>query len=104
MAVKTSSELLDSIKGILGDNTSDEAIALLEDVSDTLKANEKPSDGVNWQEKYEQNDAAWREKYRNRFFNSPADEGDDEPDDTDLPKDEPQKELTTYEELFKESD
>ena len=36
MAIKTKDELIQSLNAVLGDNASDEALALMEDVSDTL--------------------------------------------------------------------
>ena len=44
---------------------SDEDLALIEDVSDTLTS---LSESENWKEKYETNDAEWRTKYRERFL------------------------------------
>lgn len=67
--VKTKDELLASIKSKFGDDTSDETIALLEDISDTL---DTTKDGADWKKKYEDNDKMWREKYTSRFFDSPA--------------------------------
>lgn len=78
MAIKTQEELLNGIKGLLADNTSDEAITLLEDVTDTLKdLSEKSAntDNEDWKKKYEDNDKEWRQKYRDRFFNTGSDDG-----------------------------
>ena len=73
--VRTKDELLASIKDRFKDDTSDETISFIEDVSDTIK---------DWKSKYEENDKQWREKYRDRFFNS---EGDDpKPLDEEPPK------------------
>ena len=49
-------------------------------------------DSENWQQKYEQNDAEWRDKYKKRFF-----EKDKEPED-----DEQEVKKNTFESLFKE--
>lgn len=74
-------ELLNSIKSRLGDDTSDEALKFLEDVSDTISDYETKS-SQDWKSKYEENDAEWRRKYKERFFEGtpvqPADVG--EPD------------------------
>ena len=69
MAVKSKDELLASIKSKFGDDTSDETITLLEDISDTL---DTVKEGVDWQKKFEDNDKMWREKYTSRFFDAPA--------------------------------
>ena len=99
MAILSRDELFNKIKVRIGEDTSDEAISLLEDLNDTLtdlttKAN---GDGVNWQEKYNELDSTWRKKYRDRFF-----AGKDEPDpDVDDPlPDEVHNNPKTYDELF----
>ena len=98
MAVKTKDELLNSIRAKIGDDQSDEAISLIEDISDTYDTLESKAnpDGIDWKTKYEENDATWRQKYRDRFFNSDGenDDKDDKSDDSDV------KPLT-YENLFK---
>lgn len=99
MAVKTKDELMSSIRARIGDDQSDEAIALVEDFSDTYddmqsKAN---GDGKDWKTMYEQNDQEWRKKYRDRFFNNDGNtdnNNDYESDGEDKP--------LTYENLFKE--
>ena len=75
MAIKTQEELLNSIKELLKDDTSDESISLLEDVSDTLTELSANQDTENWKQKYEDNDKQWRQKYRDRFFNTGSEEG-----------------------------
>lgn len=79
--VKTKDELMASIKSKFGDDTSDETIALLEDISDTL---DTTKDGSDWKKKFEDNDKMWREKYTSRFFDSPAEPSHPaEPNDPD---------------------
>lgn len=93
--IKKKSELLDSIKAKFGDDTSDEAIALIEDVSDTLDDyDSKVADSTNWKQKYEENDAQWRQKYTDRFFNS----GDDDVTPEENKNDKP--EVKTFDDLF----
>lgn len=101
MAVRTKEELLNIIKDRIGEDTSDEAIAFVEDVSDTLNDYEQKAtntDSENWKTKYEENDKKWRERYRERFF-SKAEENEDDLDDND----EDVKTLT-YDELFEEKE
>lgn len=94
MAVKTKDEILNSIKERIGDDSSDEALGFIEDVSDTFSDLETRATGMeNWKEKYEENDKEWRERYRERFFSSSEDEDDDFGDD--------KKEIKTFEDLFK---
>lgn len=64
MAKKTLDEILTAVKNIVGDKiTTDEAIALVEDITDTMTP-----DGENWEQKYIDNDRAWRERYTTRFY------------------------------------
>lgn len=91
MAVLSFDELIAKIKTKIGEDTSDESIELLEDVTDTFNAN---NDGKDWKTKYEENDKEWRKKYIDRFSGS----GDSEHDE------EEEEEKTTFEELFKEED
>lgn len=100
MAVKTKEEILSLIKDHLGDDTSDSALQLVEDINDTLDSLNKPADDEDWKTKYEQNDAEWRKRYRDRFFNTGSSENEDneaseeeEPEETNDP--------VTFEDLFK---
>jgi hypothetical protein len=99
MAIKSKEELLASIKNRFGEDTSDDALSLYEDLSDTITdfENKAKGDGVDWKKKYEDNDRDWREKYRDRFFNGGSDE-----DDKDDPLVPPVKKQYKFEDLFKE--
>lgn len=97
MAVRTTEEILESIKTRVGDSTEDADLEFLEDVTDTLSDLKSKTEGQeDWKTKYEENDKQWREKYRDRFFS-----GDDnnppvnnpEPDDED-------EEPKTFTDLF----
>lgn len=96
MAVKTREEILTAVKARVGDQTDDETIAFLEDITDTLSDLETKAqgDGTDWKAKYEENDAEWRKKYTERFYSSePNDDPESpKPDDTPKPK--------TFAELF----
>lgn len=95
MAVRSREEILNSIRERVGEQNDDETIAFIEDVTDTFTDLETRAngDGVNWKEKYEENDASWRKKYTDRFFSGEPSEPEPEP--------EPEEKLT-YESLFKE--
>ena len=68
VAVKTIEEIIASVQSRIGDDTSDDALTLLEDVSDTLNDfNLRLTDSGDWKTKYEENDKKWREKYKERF-------------------------------------
>lgn len=94
--VRTKEEILNLVKDILKDDTSDSALSLVEDLSDTLD-NVTTSDDTDWKTKYEENDAQWRQRYRDRFFSKPAQE-EEEPDD---PVPEVTNEPKTFSDLFK---
>lgn len=96
MAVKTREEILEELKVRVGEQTDDETIAFLEDVTDTLSDLETKAkgDGTDWKTKYEENDAEWRKKYTERFYSS-----DPEPD-IDKHKTEESQNPKTFAELF----
>lgn len=101
MAVKTREELLDIIKAKVGDDTSDDAIAFIEDITDTLADYEGKianSENEDWKTKYEENDKMWREKYRERFFSKNVDVDEDEEIEDDGTK------QLSYEDLFEEKE
>lgn len=87
--IRTSDELINAVKERLGDDTSDDALALLEDVSDTLgDYDAKLTDTTDWKAKYEELDTSWRQKYRDRFMSgsSQEDEKDEDPEEKPAPK------------------
>lgn len=95
MAVRTTEEILESIKTRVGDSTEDADLEFLEDVTDTLSDLKSKTEGQeDWKTKYEENDKMWREKYRDRFFEKKDPESEPEPE----PEPEPPK---TFEDLFK---
>ena len=79
MAVISKEDLLKRISERIGDDNSDEALSLLEDVSDTITDFEErdsedwKTKSEDWKTKYEENDAKWRKKYRERFENEAPD-------------------------------
>lgn len=97
--IRTKDELIKAVSEFIGENDADEAIAILEDVTDTLEDFEKRADGdgEDWKKKYEDNDKSWREKYRSRFVKSSVTDEDFAEDE-----DEDEEEIKTYEELFEE--
>lgn len=94
MAIKSNEDLMNGIRSILGDRTDEEALGLLEDMDDTLK-DYATNANIDWKNKYDENDAAWKQKYRDRFFRTVVDEDD-------KLKDEPEEKKLTYDSLFKE--
>ena len=102
MAVLSKSELMEKLKGVIGDKSDDETLAYIEDVNATL--DEKKTDDTEWQKKYEENDKEWREKYKKRFFEQSGNEGNEgnKNDDEGNVNDEETEEKTIekFEDLF----
>lgn len=96
MAVRTRQELLDSVREIIGDSTDDNVLSVLEDLTDTIDDYESRSDVEDWKTKYEQNDAEWRNRYKERFFSS---EVDTQEEVSDIDEEE-EEQITSYEDLF----
>lgn len=97
MAIKSREDLLKSLNTLIGDNSTDENLAILEDVTDTLKDyEEKTADQTDWKTKYEQNDADWRKKYKERFLSGESIKDEQE---EDVKKD---SKTLTFDSLFKE--
>ena len=100
MAIKSKDEILEQIQARFGEDTSDETISFLEDVTDTFTDLETRAsgDGVDWKAKYEENDNEWRQKYRDRFFSPEVNDNEgDTVVDTNLDDSEPPK---TFDDLF----
>lgn len=105
MAVVTRDELMERIRSRIGEDTSDEALALIEDFTDTFTDLETRS-GEDWKSKYDELDKTWREKYKARFFQKPDDKETDpedikEDNEEDL-KDESKEK--SFDELFTEKE
>ena len=100
--IKSKEELIEEIRAVVGDDTSDNVIALIENVSDTMTELET-SDGEEWKQKYEENDKMWREKYISRFTEGTT-EGATEPtaEPTTEPKEDDEEKEKTFEDLFEE--
>lgn len=87
MAKRTFAELVEQIKAYTGERDDDETLNLMEDINDTL------NNETDWQARYNENDKAWRAKYKQRFETGTA----DEPDEPDEPEEKPM----TFDQLFK---
>ena len=112
MAVRSKDEILASIRTRIGNDTSDEAIALVEDINDTFDdlsvrvteagdwKDKYEKNDAEWKEKYEKNDADWRTKYTDRFF-TPSDEDPMDKIGKELEKEQPDEtKRMSYDDLF----
>lgn len=106
MAITSKDAILTKVKELLGDSTSDEALSLFEDISDTFdSATAQSKSDEEWQKKLDETERQWREKYRDRFFGTETDEDPIKPDPQDLTNlGEAEEKKMTYEDLFKEVD
>lgn len=87
MAVKTKAEIMSALSERLGESTDDATLEFIGDLQDTLTDFEtRTADQTKWKEKYEQNDADWRRKYKQRFFSGDGGSQPEEEDDDDEPK------------------
>lgn len=77
MAVLSKEDLIAKLTTSFGENLSDDNISLLEDVSDTIDAFSGTED---WKTKYEENDASWRKRYKERFEGKEDDSHENEPE------------------------
>lgn len=103
MAVLSKEEFMNRLQERIGEDTSDEAMTFIEDMTDTFNDMETRSNDNNdseWKQKYDELDKSWRKKYKDRFFNSettPADVKEEQ--EEDVIDDTEEK---TYADLFEE--
>lgn len=96
--VKSKEEIIASLKSIIGEDNSDEAITLLEDVTDTLSVDNSAitAELEEMKQKYTDLDNEWRKRYRDRFY------GDVDTSEDDVLKDALAPQALTYDSLFEE--
>lgn len=70
MAVLNREEFFARLDTRLANDTSDEGIAFLEDMTDTYNDLERKAngDGVDWEARCREIDESWKKRYRHRFF------------------------------------
>ena len=98
--IRSYEEIMDAVKTRLSDDTSDEALSFIEDISDTLKAGNN-NEAEELKKKLEENDKMWRKKYMDRFFNNDVDKDiEKETDNSNMSDQEEPEAPQTFEELF----
>lgn len=86
MAVRTQEELMNQFNAIIGEeNTSDDVLAFMTDMRDTLSDSGSETIASLRQEKDEL-DKSWRKKYRDAFMGHREDIKSDEDDDPPKPR------------------
>lgn len=103
MAIRTREELINSINARIGEDTSDEALALMEDVTDTLQDLETKAngDGKDWKAEYEKLDKDWREKYKARFLSGEDNNNDNDDNNNNDNDDNDEAKTYNFDDLFK---
>lgn len=99
MAIKTKDEIINQLKTKFGEESDDEVIGILEDITDTIDDyNTRLSDSTDWKTKFEDNDKEWRKKYTDRFYNKESQPDPNTGSDSEQHPEKPK----TFDDLFKE--
>ena len=94
MAVLSREDLMKRLNEALGEDAD---VSIMEDVADTYDAVADHSDADEWERRYNENEAAWRKRYRDRF-----ESGTPDPTGTNTEEDQQEDEIKvkTFDELF----
>lgn len=70
MSILNRDEYFEAVHQMVGDDTSEEAITFLENMTDTYNDMESRSSGdsAEWERKLNALDESWKKRYRHRFF------------------------------------
>lgn len=70
MSILSKEDFFTAVQNRIGTDSSDDAVKFMEDITDTYTdlVNRATGDGTDWKQKYEENDKAWAERYKARFF------------------------------------
>ena len=94
MAIRSKEEIIKSLTALIGENDSDEALTMVEDVSDTIDSLNE-NNGEDWKNRYDELDKSWRKRYKERFLSGPDKKEEEE-------KDAEEKKTYKFEDLFEE--
>ena len=73
MPVLNKEDFLQRLQSRIGEDTSDEALQFLEDMTDTyndFESRTENTDSDEWKTKYDELDQSWRQRYKERFLNT----------------------------------
>ena len=104
---RTKDELLAALNKLLGeDNTSDAAIAMIEDISDSFDAAPTEPDAALMKqvEDLQAQLEAWKRKYRDRFLGKPDEETEAEETETEAEGEKPDGDRITIKDIFKKKE
>lgn len=66
--IKSKDEIIAEVNRLIGEEASDDVLAILENVTDTMEDYERRiAESGDWKAKFDENDRAWRDRYRERF-------------------------------------
>lgn len=71
MAILNRDDFFTRVREHIGEDSSDDSIAFLEDMTDTYNDMEeriRNTDGEDWKKRFEELDESWKKRYRHRFF------------------------------------
>lgn len=71
---RTREEIMSKLQTIVGEDTSDEVLEFVQDVSDTIGDDTSAQRIAELEQQIETNDKEWRRKYRDAFFTGKTEE------------------------------
>lgn len=87
MAIRTRDEIMSQLQSMIGeDDTSDETLAFIQDVSDTLGNDNSAQKITQLETQLAEQDKEWRKKYRDAFFTGKTDDSFEEEPEPTKPK------------------
>lgn len=92
-------ELLIKVRNYIGDDTSEDAVSLLEDVDDSMS----DSNDDKWEQKYHELDESWKQKYIERFGSGDPEQNKESDSNEDESKEDDSEEKN-FDELFEKGD
>lgn len=93
MAIRTRDEIMTQLKNLIGEDTSDDTLNFIQDVSDTLGDESSAQRIADLETQLEDQDQEWRKRYRDAFFTG-------KPDETIKEEDEEHASPRKFEDLF----
>lgn len=85
MAVLGRDEFINRLHTYIGEDSSDEGISFLEDMTDTFEDLERRAgDSTDWERRYNELDETWRKRYSHRFLTGHSQIDVNETDETEV--------------------
>lgn len=99
MAVLSRDDFINRVHAYIGEDSSDDGISFLEDMTDTIEDYERrTADSDDWERRYRELDETWKRRYKHRFLT-----GHSQIDETDETEEIAPEEVE-IEDLFEESE